>query len=115
MVQFFKVTMENTIKFNYLTVIEATGDIVDSDVKKLQRKIDDLYKKGVSPIVIDLSQVKFLNSHGLGLIVYYHTLMQKSKKKLVIRMSLDEESYINKLFESTHLKFVFNIEDNKGS
>jgi len=92
-------------------VVELSGKIVDVDVKKLQHKLDALYKKKESQrIVLDVSKADFIDSHGLGVIVYFHTLMQKEKRSFVILNSNpDQNSYLNRLFELTNLDKVLNI------
>ncbi|MDR0331729.1 MAG: STAS domain-containing protein [Chitinispirillales bacterium] len=92
-------------------VVELIGKIVDVDVKKFQHKLDHLYKKKDLPrIVLDVTRADFVDSHGLGVIVYFHTLMQKEKRKFVIlNGNPDQNSYLNRLFELTNLDKVLNI------
>lgn len=93
-------------------VIEMIGRIIDADVKKFQRRIDQFYKKKCAKIILDVSRATFLDSHGLGTLVYYHTLMQKDKRELVIlNMNTDKSSYLNRLFELTNLNKVLTIVD----
>lgn len=93
-----------------IPLLELTGRIVDADVKKFQRKIDQLYKKKSPQIIVDVSSASYLDSHGLGTIVYYHTLMQREKRQLVIlNTNRDKSSYLNKLFELTNLDKVLTI------
>jgi anti-anti-sigma factor len=97
-------------KENDVPVIEVKGRIADVDVKRVQHKIDQVYKKKLPKIVIDVSGATFLDSHGLGTIVYYHTLMQKeSRQLLILNTNSDPNSYINRLFELTNLDKVLNI------
>ncbi len=92
-------------------IIELVGKVCDADVKKFQRKLDQFYKKKSSVIMVDVSRATFMDSHGLGTVVYYHTLMQKERRKLVlINTNNDEESYLNKLFALTNLDKVLAIE-----
>jgi anti-anti-sigma factor len=91
-------------------LLELTGRIVDADVKKFQRRIEQLYKKKSPQIIVDVSRATFMDSHGLGTIVYYHTLMQKEKRELVIlNANPDSASYLNRLFELTNLDKVLTI------
>lgn len=91
-------------------MMELTGRIIDADVKKFQRRIDQLYKKKYGRIILDVSCANFIDSHGLGTIVYYHTLMQKENRELVIcNTNPDRNSYLNRLFELTNLDKVLNI------
>ncbi|MBN1575713.1 MAG: STAS domain-containing protein [Chitinispirillaceae bacterium] len=92
-------------------LIELSGKVADAEVKKFQRKIDQLYKKKYATIFVDVSKANFMDSHGLGTIVYYHTLMQKEKRRLVIvNTNTDESSYLNRLFSLTNLDKVLNLQ-----
>lgn len=91
-------------------ILELEGRIIDVDVKKFQRKLDQLYKKKSAQIVLDVSRVNFIDSHGLGTIVYYHTLMQKEDRELIIlNENTNKNSYLNRLFDLTNLNKVLNI------
>ena len=51
-----------------------------------------------------------MDSHGLGIIVYYNTLLQKEKRELVILNSNpDKSGYVYRLFELTNLDKVLRI------
>jgi anti-anti-sigma factor len=100
----------NVKKDESLPIVELRGRIADLDVKRVQHKIDHLYKKKTPKIIIDVSNASFLDSHGLGTIVYFHTLMQKEGRHLMILNSnTDRSAYINRLFELTNLDKVLNI------
>ncbi|MBN2035950.1 MAG: STAS domain-containing protein [Chitinispirillaceae bacterium] len=103
--------LEVTVKKeDSLPIVELRGRIADLDVKRVQNKIEQLYKKKVQKIIIDVSAASFLDSHGLGTIVYYHTLMQKEGRQLLIlNANTDQSAYINRLFELTNLDKVLNI------
>ena len=91
-------------------LIELSGKVADAEVKKFQRKIDALYKKKYATITVDVSKANFMDSHGLGTIVYYHTLMQKEKRKLIlVNTNTDGTSYLNRLFALTNLDKVLNL------
>ena len=91
-------------------IIELKGRVADLDVKRLQTKLEQLYKKRFQQIVVDVSQTDFLDSHGLGTIVYYHTLLQKENRTLlVLNANPDTSTYINKLFELTNLDKVLHL------
>jgi anti-anti-sigma factor len=97
-------------KSDDMPLLELTGRIVDADVKKFQKKIDQLYKKKFPQIIVDVSNASYIDSHGLGTIVYYHTLMQREKRHLVIlNKNRDKNSYLTKLFELTNLDKVLTI------
>jgi anti-anti-sigma factor len=92
------------------SLVELKGRIADLDVKRVQHRLEQLYKKKCPRIVIDVSKATFLDSHGLGAIVYFHTLMQKDGRQLlVLNTNGDRTAYINRLFELTNLDKVLNI------
>jgi anti-anti-sigma factor len=92
-------------------VVGLSGKIVDVDVKKIQHQLDILYKdKKRKRIILDVTRADFIDSHGLGVIVYFHTLMQKDKREFVIvNGNPDKSAYLNRLFELTNLDKVLNI------
>jgi anti-anti-sigma factor len=97
-------------------IVELSGKIVDVDVKKIQHHLDILYKDKTHPrIVLDVTRADFIDSHGLGVIVYFHTLMQKDKRPFVIvNGNPDKSAYIHRLFELTNLDKVLKIVSKLG-
>jgi anti-anti-sigma factor len=90
--------------------IELAGRIIDADVKKFQKRLDQFFKKKSEKIILDVSKATYMDSHGLGTLVYYHTLMQKEGRELVILNANKEKgSYLNRLFEFTNLDKVLTI------
>jgi anti-anti-sigma factor len=97
-------------KINDVPVLELMGRAIDVDVEKFAKKLESLYKKGVPKIVVDLSRTNFVDSHGLGIIVYYNTLLEKEKRELVIlNANPDRGGYVFRLFELTNLDKVLRI------
>jgi anti-anti-sigma factor len=94
-------------KIKKIPVLELIGRAIDVDVEKFSKKLQGIYKKGAGCIVIDLTKTNFVDSHGLGIIIYYNTLMEKEGKKLVIlNQNPDDRSYVRRLFELTNLDKV---------
>jgi anti-anti-sigma factor len=90
--------------------VEAVGRVTDQNVKEFQHSLEKAYRKGTPRIVLDVSGICFLTSAGLGTIVYYHTLMRKERRQLVILNSADNPSaYLDDLFETTNLDKVLII------
>jgi anti-anti-sigma factor len=105
-----KESLDITVTKDDVPVIELDGRVADMEVKRVQQAIDQLYKKKTPKIVVDVSKANFLDSHGLGTIIYYHSLMQKENRQLlVLNTNTDRSAYINRLFELTNLDKVLNI------
>jgi anti-anti-sigma factor len=99
-----------------IPVIELLGRAVDVDVRRLIKRLDSLYKKNSKVIGLDVTNTNFMDSHALGTIVYYHTLMQKQERQLVIlNGNKDPGAYLNRLFELTNLDKVLKITDTLSS
>jgi anti-anti-sigma factor len=92
-------------KTNDSITIIISGDLIYSQVKKLQQNIDILNE---SLIYLDLTDVQSIDSFGLGMIVFYHTLLEKDKRKIIIIIN-NPESNVKKLLQQIHLDKVLNI------
>lgn len=107
-----KESLDITVTNDDVPVIALNGRVADMEVKRVQQAIDQLYKKKVLKIIVDVSKADFLDSHGLGTIIYYHSLMQKENRQLLIlNTNTDRSAYINRLFKLTNLDKVLNIVD----
>jgi len=94
-------------KVKNVPVIELVGRAIDVDVEKFSKKLVAVYKKKPKRIVIDLSRTNFVDSHGLGIIVYYNTLMAKEGGQLVLlNANPDSRGYVRRLFALTNLDKV---------
>ena len=89
--------------------IILSGNVASIQVKTLQRHLEKFFMGNNNVIYLDISSVIFLDSHGLGTIVYYHTLLHKKKRKLILINNSDKNSYLSRLFENTNLDKVLNI------
>jgi len=103
-------------KIHNIPVIELQGRIIGPDVKKLSKKLETFYGRGVQLFVVDLGKVAFLDSHGLGTFVYFHTLLQREKRvMLFLNTNPQKTSYVKRLFEATNLDKVFFVESTISS
>ena len=92
------------------TVIQLSGRVIGVDGEKFSKKLDATYWKKKKKLVLDLSEVTFLDSHGLGTIVYYFHSMQKENRQLVIlNANPDPNTYIKRLFDLTNLNKILTI------
>jgi anti-anti-sigma factor len=97
-------------KHDNIPVIKLIGRVIGVDDRKFQKKLEGLYKRGHERIVVDVSDTDFIDSHGVGIIVYYHTLMQKSNQQLLLlNTNPNPVAYMTRLFEMTNLNRVLNV------
>ena len=97
-------------KYKDSLLVKIAGNLMGNDSRNFKKKVETLYKKNPANIILDISNTKFVDSDGLGVIVYYHTLMNKTNGKLYLyNTSTDPDSYMNRLLEFTKLNKIFNV------
>jgi anti-sigma B factor antagonist len=68
-----------------LVIVQASGFLAQLEVYKLKNQVDAIMHKGHRFFILDLSQVRFIDSAGIGVIVHLHTTcMQKEGRLFVI-------------------------------
>jgi anti-sigma B factor antagonist len=92
-----------------LVLIVLTGDLIGGfETERLYREIDESIENGTKRCVVDLSQVRFLNSSGIGMLI---TLLAKFRKRggdLAIMRPSDQ---LKKLLIITKLEAIFQSVD----
>lgn len=102
-----------TIKIEKKPVLHVAGRLVNVDSEKFQKKLTAYIKKQSAPAIIDISDVNFIDSFGLGTLVQVHSDVLKSGGKLIIlNTNSDPDTYVQRLFTMTQLNKVFTILDN---
>ena len=90
--------------------LRLTGRIIGADSKKLEKKLEELYKKGVNRNVVDITELDFMDSYGLGMLVYHHSRFTKDGREfLLLNANQNQMSYINRLLDITRLNMVFRV------
>ncbi len=111
-----KLTLE---KHGELPVLRIIGRVIGVDDRKFSNRLETLFKKKHDIIIVDVTETDFIDSHGVGIIVYYHTLMQKANRELILLNSnTNPVAYMTRLFEMTNLNKVLHVVtslDNIGS
>ncbi|MBD3343469.1 MAG: STAS domain-containing protein [Chitinivibrionales bacterium] len=97
-------------EFNGYPLIDLIGKITDTDARNLSHELHALNKMKTERILINITRVLFIDSHGLGVIVYFSSLLEKEERKLVIiNANRNPSAYINRLFEMTNLNRMLTI------
>ena len=90
-----------------VTVLTVNGDLVIGEPEAVFKKtVTRLLEEGKVNFLIDLGQVGFLDSSGLGALVRAMTLSQKEGGKTKL---LSAGPQVRKLLEMTKLDSVFEI------
>lgn len=89
-------------------ILEIKGKVESSDAIKINRKLEEFSKGGVSRVVVDLSGIAFLDSRWLGAFIYSWKLFKEKNKKLVFCIP---PGFIRDLFINANLDRTFTIFD----
>ena len=96
-----------------VTVLTVNGDLVIGEPEAVFKKtVTRLLEEGKVNFLIDLGQVGFLDSSGLGALVRAMTLSQKEGGKTKL---LSAGPQVRKLLEMTKLDSVFEIYDDRAT
>lgn len=97
-------------RYKEIPVILLQGRVIGVDSRRLKTKMEAFYKKNIGRIIIDISGIEFIDSYGLGVIVYYHTCMHKAGRELLLfNSNQNPQAYMPRLFELTKLDRVFTV------
>jgi anti-anti-sigma factor len=86
-----------------IPIVSLSGNISGRDVVKIQQKLDSLQKGLPARIVIELTGADYIDSHGLGVLLFCWKTMQSEQRELIF---LDPAPVIVEMLESTRLSQV---------
>jgi anti-anti-sigma factor len=91
---------------NLQSQLQLQGDIVAAKVPELRTQLRALVEGGAPQVVLDLSQVRMVDSMGIGLLISVHNTLKKTGRQLsVIHVSKD----IFDLFRTMRMHQHFSI------
>ena len=73
---------------------------------KLWEEVEKVLRSGNKKIVLDLSQIKWSNSTGIGILVSAWTMAMKYKAELVL---VNSSPRLENIFKVTNLKYIMKI------
>ena len=95
-----------------VVVVSLKGEItLDDGDLKFGRRIDDLLKKGLRKILVDLGGVTYIDSAGVGMMVFEFKAAHNSGGALKL---LNLTGHSNRLLSTVKLKSVFEIFDDEA-
>ena len=94
-----------TVEQYNAVVIELKGNVMGGDdTKEFNELLHKLLDEGKKNVIVDLSEVKFMNSSGLGMLIGGLTTMKKSEGQLKLSRTTDK---IQSLLVITKLITIF--------
>ena len=88
------------------SLVHANGDMSSEDLEKLGKAIETLMKKGYMHVVLDLTDVPYMNANGLGALVNHwnHIRFKRGDMKIV-----GLNSRLMYLFRSMGVDMLFDL------
>ena len=97
-------------KVNGYPILVVSGRVINIDSEKFQKKMESFCKKNLTQFIVDISEVTFMDSYGLGTLVQHHTQIQKRGKEFILlNTNTDPTTYMRRLFDMTGLSSIFVI------
>ena len=84
-----------------------SGDVDLQTANQLRDRVDAAADEGASTVVIDLRDVEFMDSPGLGTIIYCHQRLAERQATLVLRAP---QGHVRELFDIVQLGSMVAIE-----
>ncbi|MBN1309459.1 MAG: STAS domain-containing protein [Chitinispirillaceae bacterium] len=91
-------------------VLMIAGDITGNNIGKITSKLENIRRIFSGKIAIDLSQTTFIDSHGLGVFVFFFRRFSEENRQLLF---LKPSDFIMDLFSGSNLNKIFTIIDNE--
>lgn len=93
-----------------VVVLKLRGEmLLDDGDLKFGRWVDDVIKRGHNRVVVDLSEVTYIDSAGVGMMVHEHKALQRNGGAIKLAGVTARSHH---LFAMLKLKIVFEIFDN---
>ena len=106
MVLDYKITEENNIQ-----ILVLKGELIDKNqANDLLKNIDELLESGKTKLVIDLSDLKYINSSGLNVLIQLLTKTRTNGGESVI---CNVSKKVNELLIITKLNTLFKVAESK--
>ncbi|BCL33901.1 STAS domain-containing protein [Nostoc sp. MS1] len=87
-------------------VIEPSGILDGIRGNQLRREVNDILDSGIEILLIDMKEVKFIDSSGLGSLVSAMQLVRNANAKLFVCSISDQ---VRMLFELTKMDRIFQV------
>jgi anti-sigma B factor antagonist len=91
------------------SLVHVDGDMSEGDLDKISHAIETLMKKGYLHVVLDLTNVKYMNANGLGTLVNHWTHIRFKRGDLRI---VGLNSRLMHLFRMMGVDLIFDIYQN---
>jgi anti-anti-sigma factor len=93
-----------------LPVIALSGEVIEQHRTELRDTLKKVADGARDTVVIEVTDVQFIDSHGLGQILFFRrSLEERGLRCIILNKNTDPQGYMNKLFDITGLHQVLDI------
>jgi anti-sigma B factor antagonist len=92
--------------------LEPAGILDSTKAEDFRQTVDQLLREGVDVILIDLKDISFIDSSGLGTLVVLLKKVRSMERKLCI-CSINDQ--VRMLFELTNMDQVFDVYNDRAA
>lgn len=94
----------------FVQVLQPSGLLTGNNAKQLRYQIDDLVNTGVNIVLVDLQDVNFIDSSGLGALIAAQRIAKTANCQFFL-CSINEQ--VKMLFDLNRMDRFFEIFDNQ--
>ena len=102
----------DTVQVNGRSVLRVRGEVNLHTAPRLRELLVESSRKLAGTMLLDLSAVTYMDSSGVGTMVYVKRVVEQGGRGLVL---IGLQPRVRSLFEITHLDAFFRIADNLES
>ncbi len=96
---------------NQVLKLNFTGDLIgENNGPEVVELANDAIANGVTHCLLNISEVRYINSSGIGVLI---TLLTKFRNKNGDLFVIKPSDHVNKLLIMTKLQAIFNIADSE--
>ena len=99
----YKIKKEGTT-----TIFHISGRLVTEEANTFAAKLESFRRDGINKLIIDLGELEFIDSHGLGVMVYAWKSYADSSIKLLFSKP---QGFVKDMLDGTRLSEMFEFTD----
>jgi anti-anti-sigma factor len=97
-------------KVNDVPVLDILGEVSGPDIAKITSRLDSMRKENSTVIAIDMSHTSYIDSHGMGALVFFWRVLEEEQRQLVF---IKPQSFIRNMLSGTNLDKIFRVVDSE--
>ena len=99
-----------TVKNRNILLIRISGQIESENIYPLNEEIKKLFEEGIFHCILDLSEVKYINSSGIAMVLSIKKTVEKNYGKLIL---IQPSRSVSEIFRLTDLVASFEFADSE--